>query len=207
MEAIRPVHTLALKEWAVVVHALSAGEQIVLLRKGGLHERHGHFATEAKEFFLFPTYVHQMAQGVKKEGSGTLRAVLESRPAEDQLLISSYAAVEELRWLETQEQVAALADLHCWTAETLRQRFTYGAGAGLHLFVLRVYRLPRVHILPLLKRYGGCRSWVDLAEPLSTAGATPVVDETAFAERVRAMRKRLGLLSSVSLKGTEGLRS
>jgi hypothetical protein len=207
MNVRRPVNTLALKEWAVVVHELSAGEQIVLLRKGGLYERHGRFATDPKEFFLFPTYVHQMAQGVKNEVSSELQAVMASRPAEDQLLISSYATVEELLWLDTQEQVAALADLHCWTAETLRQRFTYGANAGLHLFVLRVYRLPHVHILPLLKRYGGCRSWVDLAEPLSTADAAPVVDEAVFAERVRAMRKRLGLLSSVSLRGTESLRS
>ena len=61
------------------------------------------------------------------------------------------------------------------------------------LFVLRVYRLPQPHILPLLKRYGGCRSWVDLAEPLSTAGATPVVSDAAFAERVRQLRDRLSL--------------
>ena len=100
-------------------------------------------------------------------------------------------------------RLAALADLHCWTEETLRHRFAYGARAGLHLFILRVYRLPCPYILPLLKRYGGCRSWVDLAEALSTAGATPVVDEAVFAERMRAIRTRLTLLSSVSPHETQ----
>ena len=193
MNARRPTNTLALKEWAVVVHALGAGKQIVLLRKGGLHERHGHFATEAKEFFLFPTYVHQMAQGVTNEATADLRAVMESRPAEDRLLIAYYATVEDLLWLDTQERLAALADLHCWTPETIRHRFVYGTRAGLHLFVLRIYRLPQPALLPLLKRYGGCRSWVDLAEPLSTTGATPVLSEQIFVERRRQISNRLAI--------------
>ncbi|MBI3796078.1 MAG: DUF1802 family protein [Deltaproteobacteria bacterium] len=192
-------NALALKEWAVSVHALGTGKQVVLLRKGGLHERHGHFATAAKEFFLFPTYVHQMAQGVTNEAGADLQAVMESRPAEDRLLIAYYATVEDLLWLDTREHLAALADLHCWTPETVRHRFAYGTRAGLHLFVLRVYRLPRPHILPLLKRYGGCRSWVDLAEPLSTAGATPVLSEQAFAERIRQIRDKLSIDSPITL--------
>lgn len=184
------VNSLALKEWAVVVHALGSGKQLVLLRKGGLHERHGHFATEPREFFLFPTYVHQMSQGVVSNAAADLQVVMESRPAEDQLVIPYYAVVEDLVWLDAHERLAALADLHCWTPETVSHRFAYGARAGLHLFVLRVYRLPQPHILPMLKRYGGCRSWVDLAQPLSTAGATPVVSEAAFAERTREIRER-----------------
>jgi hypothetical protein len=87
----------------------------------------------------------------------------------------------------------ALADLHCWTPETVAHRFAYGTRAGLHLFVLRVYRLPQPYTLPLLKRYGGCRSWVDLAEPLSTTGATPVLSEAAFAERLRQIRDRFSI--------------
>ena len=188
MNGIRPNNTLALKEWAVVVHALGTGKQTVLLRKGGLHERHGRFATEPREFFLFPTYVHQMEQGVTSETMADLHAVTESRPVEDQLVINYYASVEDLVWLDTRERLAALADLHCWTPDTVAHRFAYGAMLGLHLFVLRIYRLPQPHILPLLKRYGGCRSWVDLADPLSTTGATPVLSEAAFAEALTRIR-------------------
>jgi hypothetical protein len=195
---MQPANSFALKEWAVVVQALGTGRQTVLLRKGGVHERHGHFATEPTEFFLFPTYVHQMAQGVVSAAAADLQAVMESRRAEDQLVISYYATVEDLVWLDTQGRLAALADLHCWTPETVRQRFAYGTKAGLHLFVLRIYRLPQPHILPLLKRYGGCRSWVDLAESLSTAGATPVLSDATFAERVREIGVRLAAGSFVT---------
>jgi len=104
--------------------------------------------------------------------------------------------VEELVWLDSCEHLAALADLHCWTPETVTHRFAYGTRAGLHLFILRVYRLPQPHILPLLKRYAGCRSWVDLAEPLSTAGTTPVLSEAAFAERTHEIREKLSACSA-----------
>lgn len=184
-------NSLALKEWAIVVHALGSGKQIILLRKGGLHERRGHFATEPTEFFLFPTYVHQMEQGVVREAEGDLQAAIATRPPEDQLRIEYYATVEELRWLDTHESLTAVAGLHCWTPETVTQRFAYGKTVGLHLFVLRVYRLPRPYVLPLLRRYGGCRSWVDLEEPLGTAAAIPVLNEAAFAERVRQVSEQL----------------
>jgi len=195
---MQPANALALKEWAVVVQALGTGRQSVLLRKGGLHERQSRFATEPKEFFFFPTYVHQMAQGVVGAATADLQAVMKSQPAEDQLVVNYYATVEDLVWLDSHERLAALADLHCWTPETVRQRFAYGTRAGLHLFVLRIYRLPQPHILPLLKRYGGCRSWVDLADSLSTAGATPVLNDVTFAERVREIGGRLVAGSSIS---------
>ena len=184
-------NALALKEWAVVVHALGIGKQTLLLRKGGLHERHGRFATEPTEFFLFPTYVHQMAQGVVSEVAADLRTVTVARPPADQLAIHHYAVVEDLVWLDSRERLTALSGLHCWTPETVAHRFAYGKVPGLHLFVLRVYRLPQTVTLSLLKRYGGCRSWVELAEALSTSGATPVLSDAAFAERRGEIRDRL----------------
>jgi len=54
-------HNVALKEWAIVDEWLGSGRQVVLLRKGGIHEQRGQFEVEHREFFLFPTYVHQKA--------------------------------------------------------------------------------------------------------------------------------------------------
>lgn len=174
-------NSLALKEWAVIVQALAEGKQTLLLRKGGLYERNGRFSTEPTEFFLFPTYVHQMEQGIVNEASSELQTALAARPAEDQLVISHYATVTDIHWLDSLERVAVLAGLHCWTPETIEKRFTYKK-PGLYLFLLRVYALPHPHILSMLKRYAGCRSWVELGEELSTKGATPVLkDETSSA--------------------------
>lgn len=52
----------ALKEWAVVVDALGSGQQIILLRKGGLREGPGGFAVAQPEFLLFPTLFHSQLE-------------------------------------------------------------------------------------------------------------------------------------------------
>jgi len=187
---MQPLSSLALKEWAVVVEALARGKQILLLRKGGLYERRGRFSIEPREFFFFPTYVHQMEQGVVPEATPELHTVLCKQSADDQLVIAQYATVADVRWLDSRRQVETLAGLHCWTDETIAKRFVYKT-PGLYLFVLRVYQLPQPHYLPVHKRYAGCRSWVELEESLSTKGATQVLDDRAFAEQEREVLDRL----------------
>src|SRR6478735_2528396 len=56
----------ALKEWAVVVHALLEGEQILDVRKGGLHEDGRHFAVQSNRLWLYPTAEHQKAELLKE---------------------------------------------------------------------------------------------------------------------------------------------
>ena len=189
---MQAVSSLALKEWAVVVESLAAGKQILLLRKGGLYERHGKFSTEPTEFFFFPTYVHQMEQGVVREAAAELQAALRNQPVEGQLVIAHYATVADVQWLDSPERVKALAGLHCWTPETVEKRFIYKT-PGLYLFVLRVHQLPQPHRLSMRKRYAGCRSWVELDESLSTDGANPVLDEQTFTKLKGEIDTRLDL--------------
>ena len=56
-----------LKEWSVVVEALREGRQILLLRKGGIQDREGRFASTADEFFFIPGFEHQKAELLKPE--------------------------------------------------------------------------------------------------------------------------------------------
>ena len=44
---------VALKEWAVTVRALAQGQQILLLRKGGIHEEGKDFRVIHPEFLLY----------------------------------------------------------------------------------------------------------------------------------------------------------
>jgi hypothetical protein len=53
----------ALKEWAVTIAALAAGDQVLILRKGGIGEKR--FELPHPRFFLFPTYAHQRPELVK----------------------------------------------------------------------------------------------------------------------------------------------
>ena len=54
----------AFKEWAIVVDALGRGEQILILRKGGIAEGRGGFKPEHERFLLFPTLFHQQRESV-----------------------------------------------------------------------------------------------------------------------------------------------
>src|ERR1043166_4953667 len=51
-----PNHT-ALKEWSNVIDALGRGDQVILIRKGGIADPK--FGVEAERFYLYPTFFHQ----------------------------------------------------------------------------------------------------------------------------------------------------
>ena len=50
---------VALKEWATVLEAMARGEQLVLIRKGGLIEPGRGFDVVAPTFVFYPTFEHQ----------------------------------------------------------------------------------------------------------------------------------------------------
>ena len=56
----------ALKEWAVIVHALLEGEQILDVRKGGLREDGRHFSVQSNRLWLYPTAEHQKPELLKE---------------------------------------------------------------------------------------------------------------------------------------------
>ena len=47
---MQPSSNIAFKEWAVVVDALGQGEQVLILRKGGIREERGEFHVDHREF-------------------------------------------------------------------------------------------------------------------------------------------------------------
>ena len=75
----------------------------------------------------------------------------------------------------------------------MEQRFWYRNRPGLDLRLLRIYRLPVPH--QNIERYDGCISWVELEEPLSTAGAEPVLAKHAFEEHVHKIQRLAGSAS------------
>ena len=55
----------AFKEWAVIVHALLEGEQILDVRKGGIREDGRHFSLQSTRLWLYPTAEHQKPELLK----------------------------------------------------------------------------------------------------------------------------------------------
>jgi len=184
----------ALKEWAVVLAALAEGRQTLLLRKGGLIEKAPRFTIEHSEFFIYPTYLHQQRKGIIPEWTKEPERILASPPPDDQVVLSHYAVVHDAFRIAELDRIQRLAGHHGLSDEEVQKRFFYGKTPGLHLILLRVFRLPEPVRLPTRPYYAGCRSWVDLGQELPTAGARPVLDDDAFNEELR----RLATLGSLS---------
>src|SRR2546423_13797656 len=113
----------AFKEWAVVVDALARGEQIVILRKGGIHEGKGGSQVEHPRFWLFPTLVHQQRESVIPAAQVRYDKIAVSFPHDDKVRIELLADVADWRRIESLEQVDALRGQHVWTDQVIAERF------------------------------------------------------------------------------------
>ena len=109
----------ALKEWSAVVHALLDGRQQVLLRKGGIGEKRFD-VTVAREFMLFPTVAHSHAERVRPEFRDLLTAAA-SDSTDDRFVVRAAAKVVAALPVNRPDNIAAIEDLHIWTAESVQR--------------------------------------------------------------------------------------
>src|SRR6185503_19675716 len=107
----------AFKEWAIVVDALGRGEQIIILRKGGIHEGKGGFQLEHPRFWLFPTLFHQQRESVLLPAQKRYDAIAPLFGSPDKVRIEFLADVADWRKIDSLEQVQALRGQHIWSDE------------------------------------------------------------------------------------------
>ncbi|CAN5908039.1 DUF1802 family protein [soil metagenome] len=160
--------TVALKEWAAVVHALLDGRQTVLLRKGGIREKR--FDVASDRFVLFPTVAHAHAERVRA-GHDDLLASGAADIDDDTGRFVVRAGVELVDVIGLTDPVALadLTDLHIWTPEHIAERLAFRPKHPLQVLVVNAVRLADPVTLDRTPEYGGCSSWVDL--PLRWDGA------------------------------------
>ena len=80
-------HT-ALKEWAVTSAALGRGDQIIMMRKGGIREDGRHFKIEHNAFLLYPGLYHEGELLLKKGGVSKYKRKAQERHRENRKLKS-----------------------------------------------------------------------------------------------------------------------
>src|SRR5437879_5642072 len=180
----------AFKEWAVVVDALGRGEQVIILRKGGIAEDRGEFELEQERFFLFPTRFHQQRESVLPAAQRRFDEM--GLPRTDNLVLEFFAEVREWRRLESLVEAQRLRGLHIWRDEIIAQRVDWGRERSIFALVVRVFCLPGRVELPMESSYGGCKSWVDLETDVSTQGSQPVLADEAFKKKLQDFRVALG---------------
>ncbi len=176
-----------LKEWAVAVDALEHGETIMLLRKGGIREEGKHFRVAHDDVLLYPTYEHQQPHLLKPHYAELVTPV-ESGWHPEIVRIGAFARITDIFMVSEKDVVDALLPFHVWNEQFAAERFGWKPRFPLYVLLLRTYKLAEEHVIPYRSEYGGCKSWIDLADPIALDGMTPVLSDDDYAQQVAQIR-------------------
>ncbi|HEY9638624.1 MAG TPA: DUF1802 family protein [Coleofasciculaceae cyanobacterium] len=188
--------THALKEWAVAVDALEQGKTIMLLRKGGIKEEGNRFKVAYNQILLYPTYEHQQPNLLKAEYAPQVKPVTSGWHPE-RVRIGSWAEITEILPVSDESGVAALLPYHIWNEQFVSDRLNWKPRQPLYILLLRTYRLPQPQVIPYQSEYGGCRSWIDLAEPISIKDIVPILSDTEYTKQAAEIRNVITATYSV----------
>lgn len=175
----------ALKEWAIAVDALTRGETILLLRKGGIRETGGRFQLEHPLIWLYPTYEHQNPCLLQPAYASAVQPV-SSGWHPPQVVIQSWAAITHILTIANEQEGRSLLPYQIWNDQFLTERLHWKPHQPLYGLLLRVHRLQNPQSIPFHPAYGGCKSWIELGAELDAAApSTPVFSDEAYGDRVR----------------------
>jgi hypothetical protein len=181
----------------VACEALGRGQQILLLRKGGIREEAREFKVMHREFLLYPTYEHQAADLLKPWARDDLDVVIRTQARDGLVEIRYWASIAEAFEVSEPGPLLAVSSQHLWSDTYASQRLRWRPTKPLQLLALRVYRLSPPVFLPVLPEYAGCTSWLTLAEPVSIAGLQAALDDTGFTAQLEGVHVALGKSSAV----------
>ena len=174
----------AFKEWQVITEALGAGEQIIILRKGGISEGRDGFQVEAKRFWLFPTQFHAQREKTKPAAAKWFSSASPLAHAPATITLRYFADLISAPFLNHWDTVAALAPFHFWTEAAVREKFDWSQPLGLHALVVRIHRLHAPVTLALTHQMSGCKSWIELPQDFTSHPSAPVLGDDTFSKRV-----------------------
>lgn len=179
---------IAYKEWAGVRDALWDGRQTILIRKGGVAESEGPggFQPEHAQFWIYPTHIHEGEQGLRAEADPVRR----HESAAGTVLVNVFAHVQSATWFAREESLDLLARFHVLKAETMNKRFHYRR-PGLWVLLTRVFVARPGFTIAIRPEDAGCKTWVSLDQPLSTAGLTPALDDRAWRQTASRFERLL----------------
>jgi hypothetical protein len=165
-----PNHT-ALKEWSSVIAALGRGEQVILIRKGGIADPK--FGVETERFYLYPTFFHQQ----------------QSEPAE--VAITHWCEVVRTWRVTDLEALYRLEPMVVMSREALETRYRFRPDQALHVIGVRTFALAHPRTIAVTPEYLGCRSWVSVDDEIDVDGSRAVLDEAELEKRLSVVSGRL----------------
>lgn len=168
-----PNHT-SLKEWSSVVDALGRGDQVILIRKGGIAD--ADFGIDAQQFYLYPTYFHQGEN--------------EHRPSVD---ITHWCEVERTWRIRDNDVLHRLEQHVAMPPDTLEARYRFRPDQALHIIGVRTWRLANPVEVKFNDVYAGCRSWLSVDDEIDIEGSTPVLEENELKARLETVEALLSV--------------
>ena len=179
----------ALKEWSATIDALASGDQIFLLRKGGIRETNRHFEINHRRFLLYPTRFHEATRLLKPNFHHLIDSLDYLR--DHSVLITAWAEVAEIININDAEQLAVLSELHVWTDEFIAKRVAWKPLHAADLIILKTHKLSEPIRLTIEPHHKGCKSWVDIQPPVDAGASAPVLSNSVWEEKVRDIRALL----------------
>jgi len=162
-----PNHT-ALKEWSSVIAALGRGEQVILIRKGGIAD--AAFGLEANRFYLFPTNFH--------EGGG---------PSPSSVPITHWCEVVRTWQVRDLDTLLRLEALVHFDRATLEQRVRFRPDQAIYVIAVRTFELRKPANVKMENEYVGCRSWLSVGEEIDVDGSRPVLTDSELQARIETV--------------------
>ncbi len=180
----------ALKEWSVAVDALTAGETILLLRKGGIREDNGQFSAQADKVALFPTFEHQQRALLKPKYQSAVEPVTPGWHPQT-VELKAWAEITHIFLTRQIDQVATIEPFHIWQPQLAEERLKWKPNQPLYVLTLRAYRFSSPVVIPWQSAYGGCRSWISLEQSLDTDGGVAAISEAEYLAQVAVIQSLL----------------
>ena len=195
----QPPKNWAFKEWAVIVHALLGGEQILDVRKGGIREDGRHFSLQSTRLWLYPTAEHQKPELLEHPYRHWID-LAHAAPVGEAIVIEGWADVVRAATVTEPDELAAIASKLIWTADYAETRLGWKRRDPLWVLALRVHRLLEPVTIPWAEGYGGCTSWVELdglPDDPASLPSEPALSDIAFEARLKGAVEALPSLVEV----------
>lgn len=181
----------ALKEWAILVDAAARGDIIAMVRKGGIREQRAGFVVRHERFLFYPTFFHEKTHELADRFVSRLDESLARRPDPGTVRVEYVADVVGTWAVAELEILRTIGDEHGLAWSAVESRFHYKSKPGVQVVAVRVSRLATAMVIPEIKRYQGCVSWVELDASVDVSNATPVLDDASMVRRLAALQNAL----------------
>ena len=177
---------IALKEWSATIDALACGDQLFLLRKGGIRETNRHFELANRRFLLYPTHFHEAHALLKPKFQHLIGSQCDV--AHDTVEFKVWAEVADVLSVDRAQHLDLLFDSHVWTEEFVAKRVAWKPRHAASLILLRTYELLEPVSVPIEPHHKGCKSWVDIEPAVDVSGSVPVLKESDWNERAQEIQ-------------------